>query len=254
MFNENLSIQQSLNLYSLETKFEWFKTIRNPMFALPVILFPVLFYLFFGVLFNHGNGDNAIYLLCTYGVFGIIGPALFSFGAGLATERGQGWLSIKEVSPMPPSAQIVARTAVSVFFSILIVLILGLVATLLGGVILRLDQALIITIILVAGGLPFCLLGLILGLTIKADSAPAIVNLIYLPLSFLSGLWIPINALPDFLQSFAQFLPPYHLAQLSLKVVGLDLGQSVASHIGVLAAFTFGFFILTLLAYRRKAT
>lgn len=253
MLNHNLSMQQNLNMYRLETKFEWLKTIRNPAFALPVVLFPVLFYLFFGVLFNHDNVEGSIYLLCTYGVFGIMGPALFSFGAGLATERGQGWLNIKEASPMPPSAQIFARIAVSIFFSLLIVLLLGTVATLLGGVRLSLGQALILAIVLVIGGLPFCLLGLALGLTIKADSAPAIINLFYLPMSFLSGLWIPINILPDFLQSLAQFLPPYHLAQLALKVVDLDLGQCVVWHIGILAAFALGFFFLTILAYKRKA-
>ena len=250
--DSSMSFKQLLNLYRLETKFEWLKTIRNPAFALPAILFPALFYVFFGVVMNQDNIQAASYLLCTYGTFGVMGPALFSFGAGLAVERGQGWLDIKEASPMPGSAQIVSRVLVSMGFSVLILLILGLVAGLLAGVNLSVGQSVMLSVILILGGLPFCLLGLTLGLLLKAESAPAVVNVIYLPISFLSGLWIPITMLPSFLQSFAQFLPPYHLAQLALKVTGQDVGGSVWMHVAVLALFSITFFATSLWAFNKK--
>jgi ABC-2 type transport system permease protein len=250
---QNINILQILNIYRLETKFEWLKSIRNPAFALPAILFPALFYTFFGVLMNQHNPQAATYLLCTYGTFGIIGPALFSFGAGLAVERGQGWLDIKDASPMPGSAQIVSRLLVSMAFSVMVLVSLGIVAFTMTGVSLSLVQVLSLSIILVLGGLPFCLLGLALGLLLKAESAPAVVNLVYLPMSFLSGLWIPITMLPNFLQTFAEFLPPFHLSQLALKVVALDAGGSVVHHIVILASFTVIFFILAIMAFNKKS-
>jgi len=251
--SQAINIWQTLNIYRLETKFEWLKSIRNPAFALPAILFPALFYIFFGVLMNQHNPEAATYLLCTYGTFGIIGPALFSFGAGLAVERGQGWLDIKEASPMPGSAQIVSRLVVSMAFSVMVLASLGLVAFIMTDVSLSLAQILTLSTILILGGLPFCLLGLILGLLLKAESAPAVVNLVYLPMSFLSGLWIPITMLPNFLQSFAEFLPPYHLSQLALKVVDLDTDGSVGKHLAILTLFTLVFFGLSLMAYNSKS-
>jgi ABC-2 type transport system permease protein len=247
-----LNIGQLLKIYRIEAYYEWLKTIRNPSFSLPAILFPVVFYVFFGVLLNHGNAQAASYLLCTYGVFGVMGPALFSFGAGLAIERGQGWLDIKQASPMPAGAQIFARLWVAMTFSVLIVLSLSLVAVSLAGVSLSLLQWLSLIVIWVLGGIPFCLLGLSLGLVLKAQSAPALINLVYLPLAFMSGLWMPITILPSFLQDFAQFLPPYHLAQLALKVVGLDQGQALWQHVIVLLAYTFLFALLSLTAHRRS--
>jgi ABC-2 type transport system permease protein len=251
--SQSMKIGQTLNIYYLESKFEWLKSIRNPAFALPAILFPALFYIFFGVLMNQHNPQAATYLLCTYGTFGIIGPALFSFGAGLAVERGQGWLDIKDASPMPASARIVSRLLVSMAFSVMVLVSLGLVAFSMTDVSLSLMQVLTLSTILVFGGLPFCLLGLTLGLLLKAESAPAVVNLVYLPMSFLSGLWIPITMLPNFLQSLAEFLPPYHLSQLALKVVGLDVGGSVGKHLAILALFTVIFFILAILVSNRKS-
>jgi ABC-2 type transport system permease protein len=251
--SQPMNIIQTLNIYYLETKFEWLKSIRNPAFALPAILFPALFYIFFGVLMNQHNPQAATYLLCTYGTFGIIGPALFSFGAGLAVERGQGWLDIKDASPMPASAQIVSRLLVSMGFSVMVLISLGVVAFSMTDVSLSLIQVLTLSTILVFGGLPFCLLGLTLGLLLKAESAPAVVNLVYLPMSFLSGLWIPITMLPNFLQSMAEFLPPYHLSQLALKVVALDVGGSVAKHLAILVLFTVIFFVLAILVSNKKS-
>lgn len=242
-----------LRLYAYEALFEWLKTIRNPAFSLPALLFPVIFYLFFGVLFNHDNVQAASYLLCTYGVFGVMGPALFSFGAGLAIERGQGWLDLKEASPMPAGAQLVARLLVAMAFSLIIVCSLSVVATTMASVNLQLWQWACLLVIWVAGGVPFCLLGLVLGLTLKAQSAPAIVNLIYLPLAFFSGLWMPLTLLPAMLQDVALYLPPYHLAQLALKVVDLDNGQNAGIHILALVVYAMIFFVLSRLASSRKA-
>ena len=46
-------------------------------------------------------------------------------------------------------------------------------------------------------------------------------NLIYLPMSFLSGLWIPYEVLPAAVKAVAPFLPAYHLGQLALGAIGL---------------------------------
>lgn len=248
----SFSYQQRLRVYWLETKFEWLKTIRNPSFALPAILFPAIFYLFFGVLVNQNNVEAATYLLSTYGTFGVMGPALFSFGSGLAVERGKGWLDIKSISPMPASALILSRVLVSMAFSVMIVLILGAIAFFVAGVSLTAAQYVTLLVTLVIGGLPFCLLGLCMGLTLKAESAAAIVNAVYLPLSFLSGLWLPINMLPGFLQSIASYLPPYHLSQLALKVTGQDMGGNVLNHLAMLVLFSAIFFILAMFLFNKR--
>jgi ABC-2 type transport system permease protein len=249
---ENMNAKRVLNIYLLETKYELLKTLRSPSFAIPALLFPVMFYLFFGVLFNHGKPEVSTYLLVTYGTFGVMGPALFTFGVGLAIERGQGWLDIKEASPMPASAHILARILVAMFFSLLIVLCLFTVAWALAGVALLPMQWLGIALVLVFGSLPFCLFGLSLGMVLKANSAPAIVNLIYLPISFFSGLWIPVTMFPGTMQTIAGYLPPYHLAQLALKITGHGGDTQATTHISFLLGFSVLFFACAILAYRKK--
>lgn len=240
-----------LKIYLLESKMEILKVLRSPGFTLPSLLFPVMFYLFFGVIFAMST-SMPTYLLATYGTFGVIGPALFSFGVGVAIERGQGWFDLKEVSPMPASAYVLGRVCTTVVFSIAIIVLLFTLGAAVGDVRLpRLDW-LLLAVVLILGSVPFCAIGLALGLFLKSNSAPAVVNLIYLPMAFLSGLWMPISFFPEVMQSVANFLPAYHLAQLGLKVVGMDQSQDVWIHIGVLTGYLIVFAGLAMKAYYRK--
>jgi len=253
----NSKLQQSrkkpdlLKIYYMEAKSEILRVIRSPGFTLPSLIFPVMFYLFFGVIFTMGP-TMPTYLLATYGTFGVIGPALFSFGVGIAIERGQGWFDLKEVSPMPATAYILSRVAVTFLFSLVIVLLLFSMGAIFGDVRLERSQWVLLALILIIGSLPFCAIGLAMGLYLKSNSAPAVVNLVYLPMAFLSGLWVPITMFPQALQTIANILPPYHLAQLSLKVIDLDVGANIGLHIGVLLAYFIIFMALASKAYYKK--
>jgi ABC-2 type transport system permease protein len=214
-----------------------------------------MFYLLFGILFGGGRPAGsttvATYLLATYGTFGVIGCALFGFGVGVAVERGQGWMTLKRATPMPPFAYFVAKLAMAALFGAIIVFLLAVVGVTLGGVSLAPATWLRLFLVLTAGTIPFSALGLALGYLAGPNSAPAIVNLVYLPLSFASGLWIPIEMLPSFMKSIAPALPPYHLAQLALASVGAGAGAPMWSHLAALAGFTFVGLALASIAYRR---
>ncbi|MEP1742402.1 MAG: ABC transporter permease [Kangiellaceae bacterium] len=251
--NLNLDKKPSLlKIFYLEAKTETIRLFRTPGFSIPTLLFPVMFYTFFGIVFSMNPATMPTYLMITYAVFGVIGPALFSFGVGIAIERGQGWFDLKEVSPMPASAYIVSRIALTFIFSTAIIVLLFGIGAVFGEVRLFHSQWITLAAIFIFGSLPFCAIGMTLGLYLKASSAPATVNLIYLPMGFLSGLWLPINFLPEFMQQFANLLPPYHLAQLALKVTDMDLGFPIILHISVLAAYTLLFVFLAVKAYHKK--
>lgn len=235
---------RALRSYALEAKYEFLRLLRTPIFAVPTILFPVLFYLLFGVVLNFGNARAAEYLLATYGAFGVMGAALFGFGVTVAIEREQGFLMLKRALPMPPGAYLLAKMAMAMLFATIISLLLAAMAFLFAGVSLQPGQWALLLLVDVLGTLPFCALGLYIGTLVGGNAAPAVVNLIFLPMAFLSGLWLPLSMLPDVLASAAPAWPAYHLGQIALKVVGLDDGAAPALHIGVLAVATVALFVL----------
>jgi len=230
--------RRALPVYLLEAKYEFLRVLRNPSFAIPSLMFPPLFYLLFGLLLNRGSLNAAHYLFATYSVFGVMAPSLFGFGVGVAIERERGWLALKRVAPMPPGAYLLAKMAMAALFALIIYLVLAAMAYFLGDVRLATGQWLLLGIIAVLGVLPFCALGLLIGSRVNASAAPALVNLIDLPMAFLSGLWMPLSQLPPFIGQLAPLWPSYHLAQLALGVVGHGDGSATVPHLAIALTFT----------------
>lgn len=243
-----------LRIYLLEAKHEFLKAWRLPVYSIFTLAFPLMFYLIFGLTFGGQSAGSVVvatYMLATYGAFGVIGAALFGFGVGVATERGQGWMRLKRASPMPPAAYFVAKIVMALIFGALVVLGLFTLGFLLFGVRLPPLDWLSLLGTLLVGVLPFCAMGVALGYISGPNSAPAVVNIIYLPMVFASGLWIPIEQLPGFMQSIAPFLPPYHYAQLALSTIGADRGGSAWLHVAALVGFTVLFLAIAVWAYKR---
>ena len=187
----------------------------------------------------------------TYGVFGLIGPSLFGFGVGFATERDSGALLLKQTTPMPVGAYLLARVGTALLFGMAIVLGLFLLGAYAAEVTLYRWQWFALAGVVLSSVIPFCALGLAIGAWVKAQSAVAIVNLVYLPMAFLSGLWIPIALLPSFVRDVAVVFPAYQQSQLALKVVALDEGGSTAVHVLMIGIFTVVFLIVAAIGFRR---
>lgn len=249
------SLSRTFALYAKEAKYELINKTRIPIYAISTVVFPLMFYVLFGIVLGRneaGSSERATYALATMGCFGVMAVALFGFGVSLAMERGQGWLQVKRASPMPVGAYFLAKLFSAVVFSTVIMLMLLTVGILFGGVHLPFATAAKLVGILVAGSIPFSAMGLAIGYFAKPNSAPAVVNLVYLPMSFCSGLWIPLFLLPHGLQVLATFLPPFHLAQLALNTVGLGTNPTPAwGHVEALLAFTLVCLGVAAWGYRR---
>lgn len=233
--------RDTLGVYLREAGFQFWSVVRMPGFALPTLLFPTMFYVFFGLLLYRGRGDIATYMIATFGTFGIMAPALFGFGVGVAMEREHGILALKRVAPMPPMAYFFAKTVMAMLFALIIVLLLFVLGAVFGGVRLSRSEWFCLAIILIAGTIPFCALGLAVGLRVGGQASAAIINVIYLPMSFLSGLWVPLNEMPRWLQELGRTFPAYHLAQIALGIVHMSDGSHLATHLIYLVVFTIVF-------------
>ena len=231
----------TLNLFTKETKYEFLKLLRHRAFSLATIGFPIMFYLLFGIANRHETMRGfsiAKYLLGGYACFGLVGSALYGLGVGLAMERAQGWLDLKRASPMPPIAYLLAKCVTAIAFGLIIVAILTVIGVTLGGVQLSLGEISRMLAYTTVGAIPFAAMGLVLALVVPAGAATGVINLIYLPMSFLSGLWIPIEQLPHWLQRLAPVFPTYHLAQLFLGAFGYAQPGPALGHWLYLAGFT----------------
>ena len=234
--------------YLQEAKCEALRMLREPAFCLPVIGFPVLFYLLFGVLLDKGEGKAAQYLLATYGAFGVIGAGLFGFGVTIAVDREKGLLRLKRALPVPPGALLLAKMVMAMSFAAIISLVLAVIAATVAGVALEPSQWIRLFVINVLGVLPFCAIGLFVGSLVGGNAAPALLNMLYLPMAFLSGLWFPLKGT---LLDIAWIWPSYHLNQLAQDAVGMPSRGATVAHVLALGGFALGFLLLAARRLRR---
>ncbi len=146
------------HLFRKETQYEFVRLMRTKAFSLSVIGFPVMFYLLFGSM-NHGN-FFARYLVATYSCMGVVSACLFGIGAGLAMERAQGWLELKQASPMPRIAYLTAKVISCAAFSLIIVGVLLVLGLTIGGATFTIGEALRLAGVIVAAAPPFAAMGL----------------------------------------------------------------------------------------------
>lgn len=245
-----------VRMYVLEARYEFLKLLRTPHYSVPILAFPVMFYLLFGVTFGASRPAGAVrageYLLAGYAVFGMVTAALFAFGVGVAHERAQGWLLLKRTTPMPIGVYLTSKVLASMLFAATIVLLLAACAVTVGGVRVPVTSWLALLAVVLYGCVPFCLAGLFMALLVPPVGAPGIVNLINLPLAFASGLWIPVSMLPRTFLAIAPFLPQYHIAQVAVGSIGAIPAVDTAWHFAVLGLFALVFGIAAGVTWRRS--
>jgi ABC-2 type transport system permease protein len=229
-------VLRPLRVLLKETQYELARLLRTRAYSLSVIGFPVMFYLLFGTAYR--GHQAARYIIAGYACMGVVSACLFGVGLALAMERAQGWLDLKRASPMPRVAYLGAKVASCAAFGLIIAIVLVLLGTTLGGVSVSYHEAAALAGVVLAGAIPFTAMGFLIAYLVPPNAGPAIINLIYLPLSFASGFWMPVRALPHWLQAVAPALPTYHLAQIALAIFGFAPATGMALHWMVLGGFT----------------
>jgi ABC-2 type transport system permease protein len=176
---------------------------------------------------------------------------VYGFGIGVANERGMKIDRLMRASPLPPLVFMLAKVLTALVFSLIALVLLIGYGIVVGGI--HQTPAVWATIILrlLAGSLPFIALGFAIGYWSGPNAAPAMANLIYLPLSFASGLFVPLNQLPVFIQNLAPYLPSYHYAQLAWSALGAGR-ESLGVSLLWLAGYTALFLTLAVRSYRRE--
>lgn len=244
-----------MKTYWLEAKYEFLSLLRTPRFAVPTLLLPGLFYLFFGVMMTMGRRGTitmAQLILVGYAVFGALAASMWGVAVTLANDRNLGWLEVKRASPMPLPAYYTAKVVSAMVFGLVILAILGSLATGLAHVGLTAAQWAELALCVLAACIPLCGLGLLVGSLTSANGTPAVVNLISMPMAICSGLWIPIDFLPQPLQRAAVFLPTYHALQIGRTIVGRPAEWPLLWHLAGLAGFALLFLALTAWTWRRQ--
>jgi ABC-2 type transport system permease protein len=230
--------------------------------------FPVVFLFLFASIFHddvNGTGVTASQLYVpAMMASGIMATSFQSLGISIAVERDEKVLRRLRGTPMPPAAYFLGKIWLVLFTGVMETAILLLVGTTLYGVDLPSDTSRWFDFawIFVLGLTGCALLGIAISSVPKsAKSASSVVVLPFLVLQFISGVYISVDTIPDWMLNIGALFPLKWLCQ-GLRGVFLPDSARVLEQTGswefgrialVLAAWCVGGLVLCLLTFRWKS-
>lgn len=229
--------------------------LRNPAFSVLSLGLPVMFFLLFNAIYGTQSVvpgvSEAELIMVSYSTYAVGNIMVFNFGIGVANDRGRKLDLLQRAMPLPPFVVIAAYLIFALIFSVVAMIILGAVATAVGGVRLDLATWLSLTWRLLIGSFPLIALGMAIGYGSSPNTAPALANMVYLPMLFLSGIFVPFKYLPHTIQQIGKVLPTYHYAQLAFGTIGHGLNtESAATALIWIAGWTIMLFAVAFRLYR----
>lgn len=210
---------------------------RTPRTLIFTIAFPLVFLVLFNSIFVGGSDTatlpNDVRLSAqAYFTAGIVAysVALSTFttlAVSLTTQRENGQLKRYRGTPMPPwtfiAAQVLRATAQALAMTALL-LAVGAVAY---GVPVPGSTFPAFLLYVVLGTATLCALGIALSaFTPTPDAASTIAPFTVVMLAFFSGVWIPVEQLPQWLETVGKVFPLYHLALGLQTTLSPDAGGS----------------------------
>ncbi|MFY9264429.1 MAG: ABC transporter permease [Solirubrobacterales bacterium] len=192
---------------------------RNPATVFFSVALPLIFLLLLGAVFGSAGERDAVYglladqyLVPAIMTLGIVSATFVNMAISITFQRELGVLKRLRGTPLPTWTFVGARTVTAVVNAALIAAVIMVAGMLIYGVDVSATRVLGIAISTVVGAAAFCALGFAATVVIPSQSAaPAIANVMVLPLYFISGVFGQTDELPGWLADIGRFFPIQHL-------------------------------------------
>jgi ABC-2 type transport system permease protein len=242
-------------------------TLRNPRATFFTFVFPLMFLVLFNAI-NSGARVSAMgtaggdvpfaqFYTPSIGVFGLTLACYTTVIFGLANARDNGLFKRVRGTPLPLPIYLSSWLTGAVLTGLASVVVMFAVAVPAFGVDIypRMLPAAIVTLIL--GSVTLAALGLMVASLVRsADQAGPVAQLTFLPLSFISGIWYPLNGAPDWVVTIAHVFPLYHLVDAfdACFVPQTAGGGWSPGHLGVIALWGAGALVVAIRRFRAELT
>lgn len=209
-------------------------------------LFPLIFFFAFGFAFGrYGSGILLVVTMVT--TIGILGTGFFGAGMRAVQEREENILRRYKVTPITPVPLLCASIAMGVILYIPTVGLMLFLAHNMFGMAYPPNWFSLLAFVCL-GVAAFRAFGLIIAAVVNSSQeANIIIQIIYMPMLFLSGASFPLSFMPDWLRLVTQFIPASYLVTGMAGILqrGETLAQNSKSVLALVVTLLVALFIAT---------
>ncbi len=173
-------------------------------------LFPLLFFFLFGQLMKADQSGMINQVVNMVLTIGVLGSGLWGQGMRTVTDREQNILRRFKVAPITPLPILISSMVVGLVHYVPVLVIILTLAHFMYGMAIP-TQLPSLFIFVAVGLLAFRGVGLIAASVVNTmQESQIIIQILYMPMLFLSGATIPLSVMPNWVQVVSQFLPSTH--------------------------------------------
>ncbi|MBE8848250.1 ABC transporter permease [Enterococcus durans] len=198
--------------------------LRNLRFLVFSILMPIGFYLLFTQVMTQGipadalQTWNADYLISMM-VYSSLISSIITVSNTLLEDHMRKFDLYITLSPISKIHYYLSMMIVFLSLNLLSAVSLVIVACFINHVIIHVFYLILICLIVPLLSLPLLLIGIIVSLVGSGNVVNLVSNLLVFPMAILSGLWWPLDIMPDWVQKISVFLPTFHSAKLLKEII-----------------------------------
>jgi ABC-2 type transport system permease protein len=203
--------------FKAEQKLFW----RSSELAFFTFLLPIIFLFLLG----YAYGDEKIDGVRGYDFLlaGMLGYGVTATSSGLAImlvlRREAGTLKRLRATPLPPATYVAAALGSIIFVFVVEAVVLVALARIFFDVPVP-DRIVSLALAVLFGAAAFAAVGVAVTTAIRSgDGASAVINAVFLPMTFISGAFFSPDSFPRVLQIVAEILPLKHFIELVRDIV-----------------------------------
>jgi ABC-2 type transport system permease protein len=243
-------VATALHLTAVHARYQFLETVRVPIAVVGTTVFPALSLLFFVATQPFAQEpEPATTAVAQLAVFAVMSVCLFSYGVGVAEDRGQPWDPFTRTLPAGPFPRFAGRILAGLVLMAISLTPVVLIAALFTAATVSAPAFVAALGATVVAAVPFTLMGLAIGYALPAKAAIVVAQVLFIPLAFGGGLMTPPGAAPGFVEAIAPYLPTGGAVRLMWAAVAdfpFDASSAVA-----LVGWTVALASLAAWAYRR---
>src|SRR5690348_17095576 len=214
------ALKRDLGLVRWQIRYEQRSYWRNRGRGIFTFVFPLMFLVIFGALDKgqtlSSRGDIPYDDFFVPGIlaYGVIATTFVNMAISTAILRDEGILKRMQGTPLPRWAYVTARIGSTVLITAAMTVIILVLGAAIWGLDFRAASVPGLIVTLLLGTAAFTTLGIgVTRFVPNSEAAPVVVNLLVLPLTFISSIWFPSDSLPKWLREVAGIFPIRSLAE-----------------------------------------
>jgi ABC-2 type transport system permease protein len=235
-------------------RFEIRRNLRDTRFLFFLVAMPAMLYLLLSGSVHLGRVGRlpaSAALMVAMMCYAAIGSACYAIGPPLAQERASQWARQLQIMPLRGTHWLAVKFVQGAVLTVPGIAAVAIAAPAVHPPGLTVMEWGALVLVLLAGSLPFTVVGLVIGETFDGQAANTATLFTVLGLSFAGGLLIPDSSLPSAVRNVAVVLPSRQLADLA-RAAASDRQLSFLG-VAVLAAWALAAGAAALILRRREA-